>query len=231
MSSIKVLFGMKKGGCGKTTMATQTASLFASEKKKVLLVDTDENQSAMQYRENRPSSVCAFQAVSIARPSLKDDLDGFDHDVIVVDSGGRDSRVFRAGLMASDFFVLPVQASEYDIRLLEDTLEVLRECREFKDVKAGIIQTMVMPNPRMKITHEADDILKEIAADFEVELFKTKIFMREPYVRTAERGMSVCEIWEEEKAKAFILREKKYEKPHDEMMRYFSELKGFLNIK
>lgn len=229
--SVKILFGMKKGGCGKTTMATQTASLFASEKKKVLLVDTDENQSAMQYRENRPESVTSFQAVSIPRPSLKDDLNGFDHDVIVVDSGGRDSRVFRAGLMASDFFVLPVQASEYDIRLLEDTLEVLAECREFKEVKAGILQTMVMPNPMMKITGEADKILKEIAADFEVELFKTKIYMREPYVRTAERGMSVCEIWDEEKGKTFMERQKKYEKPSLEMMNYFSELKKFLKIK
>lgn len=226
---MKILFGMKKGGCGKTTTATQLAAMFAASGKKTLLVDTDENQSAMQFRQNRPDTVAPFQAVGITTPSIRTDLEGFDHDVIVIDSGGRDSKVFRAALLASDFFILPVQASEYDIRLLEETLSILQECRDIKPIKAAILQTMVIPNPRVKITGEAETILKEIAADYEVSIFKTKILMREPYIRTAERGMSVTEIWAEEKKKKYVDRKSKYEKPAAEMTAFFNELNRLMN--
>ncbi|HSW59636.1 MAG TPA: ParA family protein [bacterium] len=228
---MKILFGMKKGGCGKTTTATQLAAMYAAAGKKTLLVDTDENQSAMQFRQNRPETAAPFQAVGITTPSVKTDLDAFDHDVIIIDSGGRDSKVFRAALLASDFFVLPVQASEYDIRLLEETLEVLKECRDIKPIKAAILRTMVIPNPRVKITGEAEVILDEIAADYNVKIFKTKILMREPYIRTAERGMSVTEIWAEEKGKKFLERSAKYEKPAEEMEAFYKELNSLIKNK
>lgn len=230
--SVKILFGQKKGGCGKTTNATQTAAMFASAGYKTLLIDTDENRNSIQFRENRPNHVAKFQAVSIPSITIKDDIAGFDHDVIIIDSGGRDSKVFRAALFASDFFLMPVQASEYDIKLLEETLSIYQEVIQFKpQVKSGILHTMVIPNPRVKISGEAHSIIEEIAQDFQSYLFSSKIHMREPYIRTAERGMSVVEMHEEDVKKPFLEREKKYEKPAEEMQNFFSELKTWCSVK
>lgn len=227
----KILFGQKKGGCGKTTTATQTAAMFAGEGYKTLLVDTDENRNSIQFRENRPDTAVKFQAVSIPSVTIKDDLEEFDHDIIVIDSGGRDSKVFRSALFACDYFIMPVQASEYDIKLLEETLSIYQEVIQFKPtVKAGILSTMVIPNPRVKITGEGEKIIREIAEDYQADFFNSKIFFREGYIRTAEKGLSVVELNEIDKTKPFLQREKKYEKAAAEMIAFFEELKNLINI-
>jgi chromosome partitioning protein len=44
----------QKGGTGKTTVATNLATLFVGQQGKVLLVDADPQQSALEWQRDRP---------------------------------------------------------------------------------------------------------------------------------------------------------------------------------
>lgn len=117
----------RKGGVGKTTIATNLA-VNLSKKGKTLLVDGDEQKSAYKWNEYRQDKLPSIFVLD----NLIDTLESLnnEYDFIVIDVAGRDSQIFREALLISDKLIIPTQASLIDLEVLEYVSEKVAQAQE-----------------------------------------------------------------------------------------------------
>ena len=192
-----ITIGSTKGGVGKSTIACNLATIAAKDGKKVLLVDADPQGSSMGFREIRKTD--DITAMSITTPTLHKDLKGFSNfDLIIVDSGGRDSVIFRSAILGADILILPVLPSVYDVWASEDSLEIVREASVMNEnLITRFLFNMVMPNTIM--AREALESLEEVGGD-EVPLLKTTLGARADFKNGLMLGQGVVESARNSKA-------------------------------
>lgn len=194
-----ITIGSTKGGVGKSTIATNLAVAAAAEGKRVLIVDADVQASSMAFRSVRESD--DIKAMAITTPTLHKDLTAdLNFDIIIIDAGGRDSKVFRSAIAASDLVIIPVLPSVYDVWAAADTIELLREVRAHKDIDARILLNQLIPNSIMG--REALDSLQEY--ETEIPLMETKLFHRAAFKNAVMNGQGVIESEPSGKAAAEI---------------------------
>jgi len=122
-----------KGGCGKSTIATNLAVYLANNGRDVLLVDADDQQTATDFTNIRTEvqgepGYTAIQLYEMAVFSQVQKLKD-KYDDIVIDTGGRDTKSQRAALLASDVYLVPFLPRSFDLWTLSEIEELLEEIR------------------------------------------------------------------------------------------------------
>lgn len=177
-----------KGGSGKTTLATNLASYFASQQNNVTLVDYDPQASSLAWLDERSS----------ARPPIAG-IAGYQRnagrvkrqtDIVILDAP---AAVHGAELTAlvrkAETILIPVLPSPIDMRAASDFIKEIKSCAPVAQKKAKIA---LVANRCRSITN--------ISAELEEFLSKQKIpFLTtlrdsQNYVRAADRGLGVFEL-------------------------------------
>ena len=112
-SGMILTIGNIKGGVGKTTLAVNLAILRALAGRDVLLVDGDEQGTAVSFTDLRNEELGApgYTAVSLQGAAVHTQVRQMasKYDDIVIDVGGRDTGSLRAALTVADRLLVPVQ--------------------------------------------------------------------------------------------------------------------------
>jgi len=191
-----------KGGSGKTTIAVNLASYFASHQQMPVLMDYDPQGSSMRWVKKRQPAqpwvyaVAAFEKDGRTTRSFQlRTPDGATH-VIVDTPAALDAREMPELTRSADKILVPVLPSDIDIhacsRCIRDLLLVAKVRRE--DNRLGVIANRVRRNT---ITYQS---LIRFLDTLGVPIVAT-IRDSQNYVRSAELGLGVHEM------KSYVARE------------------------
>ena len=182
-----------KGGCGKSTIATNIASYFAIKNKKVTLADCDPQGSSQYWLSARPDTYSAINGITVKNDRLQIPR---NTEVLIIDTPAAigDRRLGKY-LRKAQSLVMPIIASPIDIRAAEHFLD------ELFSFKGSI-------NNKIKIATVANRVREDtlIAAKLEHYLdnvklpngkrlpFMTMLRASQNYIHAAERGLSIFEL-------------------------------------
>ena len=190
-----------KGGVGKSTIAANLAVAAVLDGLSVILVDADPQASSMAFRALREKD--DIRAMAITTSTLHKDLkqDVFSADLAIIDVGGRNTEVFRSGIAAADFLIIPTLPSQYDIFATEDTVKLLKEARIYTDIPAMLLLNQVIPSTN--IAREALAALEGFTDT--VQMMDVRLHSRVAYKESVGRGEGVIEYEPQGKAAMEVL--------------------------
>ena len=178
-----------KGGCGKSTLATNIASYFAAELgNKVALVDYDPQASSLDWGARRPAGRPEITGVAGFQ-------DGFRHlprsaDVAVIDAPARSHGTELTDLVKhAETIVVPVLPSSIDMQAVARFLAELKEVPKVqkKGVKIAVVANRVRENTL--IFEELDEYLQKLRIPYVATLREAQ-----NYIRAYTRGLGVYEL-------------------------------------
>ena len=179
----------RKGGVGKTTLATNLA-VELSRRGKVLLVDGDEQKSAYKWNEYRQDKLQSIFVLD----NLIDTLEPLnnEYDFIVIDVAGRDSQIFREALLISDKLIIPTQASLIDLEVLEYVSEKVAQAHENNsDLQSLVVINKAPTNYRNAETGQAQAYVAQFK---NLTLLNTIIHDRKAFRDAFVESLSVSEM-------------------------------------
>lgn len=182
-----------KGGCGKSTLATNIAGYFALQGARVSLADCDPQNSSRDWLAVRPEHLAKIATAKVKHGKLEI---GKNTEVLVMDSPAsiHDDKLVNI-TRAAQTVVIPVLPSPIDMRAAEHFLHALFKLRN----KIG---------RKVKIATVANRVREDtiVAAKLEYYLEKLKLpngskipFMTmlrasQNYINAAEKGMTIFEL-------------------------------------
>lgn len=186
MRSVMVL--NSKGGSGKSTVATNLASYYASQGNKVILVDLDPQASSLDWLASRPSGRGLISGIDGAAGQYRLPRNA---DYVIYDTPAAVQGVELSALLRrAQSIIIPVLPSPIDMRaatpFIKKVLDNNRVAR--KEARVALIANRCREN--YNIYHQLDSYLRKVRkAPFISVLRETQ-----NYVRAAERGLGVFEF-------------------------------------
>ena len=176
-----------KGGCGKSTLATNLASFYATRGKNVTLVDMDPQGSSFEWVQNRPEDRPIITAIAGWKEPVRP---ARDTDVLIIDTAaGTEGKELPALARKVETILVPVLPSTIDMRAAKQFLYrlLLMGRIEREETKVAVVANRVRENTL--IYEKLNSFLRKLDIPFVATLRDTQ-----NYIRADERGLGIFEL-------------------------------------
>ncbi|CAG0978250.1 MAG: ParA family protein [Rhodocyclales bacterium] len=177
-----------KGGCGKTTLATNLAGYFARRGHRVMLGDIDRQQSAREWLKLRPQGLPPIRSWDIApgepaRPPK-------DTTHVVLDTpAGLHGKKLDVVVKSIHRVIVPLQPSIFDILATRAFLDELLEEKAVRNQKTFIAVVGMRVDARTRAAHELERFLEGLDVPVLGFLRDTQV-----YVQAAAHGLTLFDL-------------------------------------
>ena len=176
-----------KGGCGKSTLASNLACHYAAEGKSVALVDFDPQKSGLEWLAVRSEDDWEILGIDGTQADMKIPR---NVEVVIYDvPAGISGKELTAMVKRAETIIIPVLPSPIDIRaashFIRDLLLVGKVSR--KQTKIAVVANRVRENTL--VYHKLEKFLSSLKIPFIATLRDTQ-----NYIRADERGLGIFEL-------------------------------------
>lgn len=191
MHSILIL--NSKGGCGKTTLATNLAAYFAINGKKVALVDFDPQGCSTDWLAVRPGGRPPIQGIAAWEDRVRVPSSA---DYVIMDSpAGIHARPLADIIRRAETIVIPMLPSPLDIRAAHRFINAVNGLRRVVNsgVKLATVANRVRDNTLA--AYDLEEYLDTLRLPTGKKFpFLTVLRATQNYIRAAETGLSIFEF-------------------------------------
>jgi chromosome partitioning protein len=177
-----------KGGCGKSTLATNIASYFAVAGQRVALADFDPQRSSLDWVEARAADRPEVLGLAAYEDGLKHLPRTMEY--VIIDAPARSHGPELTALVKrAETIIVPVMPSGIDMRASERFIEELRGVGKVERKQARIAVVANRFRDNTLIFDELDADLRKIGVPYVATLREAQ-----NYIRAYSRGLGVFEL-------------------------------------
>ena len=177
-----------KGGCGKSTLATNIASYFVTEGAIVALADYDPQRSSLDWLERRPDNRPVIHAIAGFEGGLR--RVPRNADILVIDAPARSHGDELVDLVKhAETIVVPVLPSTIDMQATAVFLQELQAVGKIARKQAKIATVANRVRDNTLIWDELDEYLLKTRVPYVAALREAQ-----NYVRAYTRGLGIFEL-------------------------------------
>lgn len=183
-----ILVTNAKGGCGKSTIATNLAAYYASEGYATALADYDPQGSALSWIAQRPETAAPITGLPAFESGLKALPRGTDY--VIIDAPARShGRELGELVRRAETIVVPVLPSPIDINAAAKFIEELLGVGKVADKQAKVALVANRVKENTLIFEELDEYLSRFKVPY-----LTALREAQNYIRAYQRGLGIHEL-------------------------------------
>ena len=177
-----------KGGCGKSTLATNIASYFVTEGANVALADYDPQRSSLDWLERRPDNRPEIHGIAAFEGGLR--RVPRNADILVIDAPARSHGKELADLVKhAETIIVPVLPSPIDMQATATFLNELQAVGKVARKQAKIATVANRVRDNTLIWDDLDEYLLKTRVPYVAALREAQ-----NYVRAYTRGIGIFEL-------------------------------------
>ena len=177
-----------KGGCGKSTLATNIAVFFARDGRQVCIADYDSQRSSLDWLAQRPADLPAIGGV----PAFEDGVRNVPRstEILVIDAPARvHGTELNELVRRAETIIVPVLPSSIDMKACSNFMAELLEIGKVSRKQARLAVVANRVREYTLVYEELDRYLSNLKVPYLGSLREAQ-----NYVRAYARGMGVLEL-------------------------------------